>query len=390
MTHTFKQSDFERMTYTLLHPLSTKPPQSFEDSFEFGWLRGVAFQGESLLIGRWSKWLSIIDRGELLESDIIPSISFGEGIIKPVQKMLDECLEIIYQDGRRMEQLLDWIGYSLGIGWFEKPSLSNKAWRRLYETFNINLFWEYPCDVLSQFTQMNGVGGVLDYFPTPMTVTKAMNLMISPKRTDSVYEPCLGAAAMLLPTNSLNLTGTELNLTLIKASCIQAFLYLPWLLYCPVPIMNLHANKEEQRMEKFFVFNSDTRIFCGDSLMGEFVAPEKIFQKSEERVDVFIRPYDLRKNEAIQYQDQLENWSNLDRETRFKIVAAQSKEFGFDVTLSNPPFSVKLGKEYKDRIIKLDKSNEEFLKTFQVKQPQIEDILQETLSKKQYVQTSLF
>jgi hypothetical protein len=85
---------------------------------------------------------------------------------------------------------------------------------------------------------------------------------------------------MLLPSDSLNLVGADYNLAMVKAASIQAFLYQPWLLYVPHPIIGLHFSEEEMRIHRYYEFDTNSRIYLGDSLLGEYIAPPDIFSES--------------------------------------------------------------------------------------------------------------
>jgi hypothetical protein len=350
------------------HPLYISPPEDPESSMYFGWNRGIALKLETSIRGRWITWLSTISAGSLSESILIPDCSLSDQTSSPdVRKMLNDCMEFAKWEGIRVDAFLDWIGYSLGISWFKKPKISQKIWAKWYETFDIGLMFLYPSDYLSSFLTEHGCSGIAGYFPSPLSVTTLLNKLVgqednnSNNRTESVYEPCLGAGAMLLPSSSLNLTGTDINPTMVKASAIQAFLYAPWLLYCPNPIIGLHFSEEEQRMNRYFEFSTNTRIYLGDGLLGEFVAPADIFDENSQNENIYIRPLDLTKCESLKYEELLLTtpWEEIDYDTKLEVVKAQSRELGFTIMLSNPPFG-DMNKYTLEEIKRIRKSNEEF------------------------------
>lgn len=365
---------YQKAVSILQHPLATLPPQSLEDSYEFGWMRGTAMMVESMFMGKWHKWLEICEKQELTDEDLneVPHYSLGmfpDGK-DTVTLMLDKCMEKVYAHGKGVYDFIEWIGYALGISWFQKPNIPDTLWKVLYEDFILDLIYLHPSDYFSHFMSNYGQSGVADYFPTPLHVTIMMNKMVESESdlrkiyTDSHIEPCLGAGAMLLPSRSLNLVGTELTGIMTKVSAIQAFLFQPSLLYTPKPIIGLHADKSTLTLNKYFEFNTDTRIYQGDSLLGEFVAPKNIFVNESEQIDVYLRPLDLSLNDLYDYEELhlTTPWDSIDSETQKAIVKSQARNFGFDVGLTNPPFSSKVSKHQQQVYKEIYERNAVFIK----------------------------
>lgn len=364
----------EKVMAITKRPLYTKPPMSYEDSFKFGWMRGIALQTETLIHGRWFAWLNINAKGDFTRDDEIPEIDFNTNAKteKEVTKMLERCIQIVQNDGHRMFELIEWIGYSLGIAWFKKPPLSERAWKQLYETFSIDLMLYYPADHLSNFVGVHGQSGQLDYFPTPFQVTKAITEMLNADKDDfsahttSVHEPCLGAAAMVLSSKSLMISGGDLSPFMVKVASIQSFLFLPWLLYTPTPVPGLHFDKEEMRINNYFEFDTNTRIYCGDALIGELYAPKDVFEENSELVDIYLGAVDIQKREIYKYEEEFEeiikNWATATSDERFRVVRAQARELPFGSSTTNPPFNSKVGKWYREQTEAIMKSNTQFLK----------------------------
>ncbi|MGF7036079.1 hypothetical protein J2T17_007130 [Paenibacillus mucilaginosus] len=351
------------------HPLYVEPAADVSQTQRFGWNRGLALKLETLIRGRWIAWLDIIQKGAYAPEDNIPECEMDmfDGTDK-VNKMLDKCMNTAFHNGYRGHDFLEWLGYSLGIAWFEKPKIDERTWNHWYETFDLSLMLLYPSDYLSTFLLTHaGQSGVGAYFPTPINITKMIHQMLGggqedEERTVSVFEPCLGGGAMLLPSRSLNLIGADFNMTMVKAAAIQAFLYQPWLLYTPTPIVGIHFSAEEMRMHRYFEFDTNTRIYCGDSLLGEYRAPADIFQDGDEWIDIYLSPLDLSKNSALQVEKDFltVDWADMTREMKWNIVKAQSRCFGFDRGVSNPPFGA-TNKYTMERIRELQKSNTELL-----------------------------
>lgn len=352
-----------RMAEISLHPLFVPPPTSVEESYEFGWMRGMAFLLETYLYGRWHAWLNVIERGEWQEGDVpknpvVATPSKGSD----ARKMLDACMRVIRGRGYDYRDLIEWIGYGLGIGYFEKPRIPEELWASLYQEFSLDLLFLEKTDVFSEFIAEEGSSGHLDYYPTPLHITMLMNNLVVTKENDSLVEPCIGAAAMVLPSPSLNIVGVDLSPFMVKVASIHAFLFLPSLLYTPRPILGLHIDQETSTINRYFEFDTDTRIYCGDSLLGELHAPANIFEESSEYKDIYLFPHDLRLRDVFKYEEETyKPWDSLPYETRIAIVKAYAREVPMQIGMTNPPFDVKLGKAAKEYMKELDKTNAAFL-----------------------------
>lgn len=354
-------------------PLYTEPAKSVSESHRFGWNRGMALKLETVIRGRWSAWFNILSNQRFdPNKDEIPACSFSmiDGTDQ-VKKMLNKCMDQAYSSGYRGHDFMEWLGYSLGIAWFDKPLVDEKTWNHWYETFDFSLMLLYPSDYFSTFLiDYSGQSGVGDYYPTPLNLTTAITKLLGACMGDndpdrfvrSTFEPCLGAGAMLLTSESLSLVGADFNPAMVKAASIQAFLYQPWLLYVPHPVTGLHFSEEEMRVHRYFEFDTNTRIYNGDSLLGEYVAPPDIFAESQERVDIYVHPLDLTKNSALQWEKEFMTipWENMTRAMKWEIVKSQSRTLKFEVMVSNPPFG-SINKYSLEQIRNYRKSNEVFL-----------------------------
>lgn len=347
------------------HQLYINAPQSVDDSYNFGWMRGIALEVETLITGNWYQWLLANAQGKVDVNDIPESKVTVEGRSNSLcYRMLTKCMDILYQQGYRITDFVEWIGYALGIAWFDKPKINDELWGELYRTFNLDLFFFEPADYLSHFVAEHGQSGHLDYYPTPLCITNLINDIATNEgdRTDSQIEPCVGAAAMFLSSNKVNMVGVDLSLTMVKVSSIQAFLYKPWLLYVPKPIVGIHVDEKTMTINRYFEFNTDTRIYCGDSLLGELHAPKNIFKKTDETIKIYLRPLDLSKREIFKYEEYMyQDWDNLSLDIKKSIVVAQSREILFNLATTNPPFSANFTKPNKDKWENIEKSNEIFL-----------------------------
>lgn len=349
------------------HPLFTLPPQSVSDSHRFGWLRGIAIMTETLANGAWYSWLFACSSGATNIDKIPENIVSKDGHQSTLcYRMLDNCMNIMSRRGYRITDFIEWIGYGLGIAWFKKPLIDDDIWEELYKNFNLDIFFMAPADYLSTFVAVHGQKEHLDYYPTPIHVTDLINKLINQEddcdRTRSQIEPCVGAAAMLLPSNQLNMVGIDLSLTMVKVTAIQAFLYKPWLLYVPRPIINVHVDADTKTINRYFEFNTDTRIYNGDSLQGELKAPVHIFEEDSPLIDIYLNPSDLSKRESLKYQAYSAiEWTSVPEDIKRKIVIATAREIPFQIGTTNPPFNMHLGKVAREKDKEIAKKNEQFL-----------------------------
>ncbi|MED4728320.1 N-6 DNA methylase [Aneurinibacillus migulanus] len=345
-------------------PLYIEPPTCADESHYFGWMRGTALQVETLVNGRWFYWLNLNAKADY-SGEPVPEINLGNDILGSVgYKMLEKCVNICKQEGYGIEHFLEFIGYALGIAWYsKKPDISNRLWNRLYETFYLDVLLIEPKDYFSYLLSMNGYSGWLEFYPTPSHVSSMMvKLLGQDDPTLSTYEPTCGVGSILLQSNSLIPVGTDLNTHLIGVACIQAFMYMPWLIYTPRPILGLHFSKKEKRMNRYFEFDTNTRLYCGDALLGEFRAPIDIFKQNSEMIDVYISPLDLSKRAIFKYEEDMQkDWGTLSNEIKFAITAAYCRDMGFCSSIGNPPFG-KLPKFTRESIRAIEEKNEQFLK----------------------------
>ncbi|MER2005859.1 MAG: hypothetical protein ABS939_00285 [Psychrobacillus sp.] len=328
----------------------------------FGWKRGTLLTIDSQHNQLWEKWFYLLEKGSFVEGDPFPYVELAERVDDVTYKQLENCYQSVYHLGISSHDFIDWICYAIGLSWCsDKPKVSEEAHNILDASFPWKSLISKPADYLSYFLAKNGASGVLDYYPTPSALSVCMAKMMEPSLRESVIEPCIGAGGIILNVNTLNMVGMDLNLLMVKAACIQAFFYKPQLLYAPTPLTNVHLNDIGQ-VNGYFEFDTDTRIYKGDSLLGEFYAPKHIFRKDSELVSIYVQPRRER-NRAIHQVQGFTNsdWLTLSKADRFQVVKAFARELPFDCILTNPPFNLKLGGEYKKMLEKINKDNENFL-----------------------------
>jgi len=330
---------------------------------EFGWAREMCFELDTAAFDVWGKWFRIINEGYAsgVNAPFAPPTLLGS---QKAHKSLQKCYEVFSREGKRANEFIDWIGYSIGIAWCSQyQKLPERVEAYLEDNFPWEELIQNPSDYLSQFLAENGSSGHLDYYPTPLSITTAMAMMLNPGETESVLEPCIGPGGMILPVKSLNIVGMDLNLLMVKAACIQAFFYKPQLLYVPQPIYGIHFHPIEMRVHQYFEFNTNTRIYCGNSLLGEFQAPMHIFDQDSLMIDVYVHPFRQRHRESFLYEEEMKmDWGTLSKDVRFKVVRAQARELHFDCVMTNPPFNSKLNAYEKEMFAEIERDNAEFLK----------------------------
>lgn len=357
----------DQIAKIMQHPLFVQFPKSIEDSYHFGWARGICLLADTIYHSSWYHWLSILGKGMWELGDPYPKVDISASGNDEVRKMLKKSFEPITHKGTRAYEFIEWIGYAIGLSWFKKPSMDEKSWEHLYKTFDFSKFYEYPSDYFSLFLAENGQSGVADYFPTPLHVTTLMNKLLESEDevkniTDSLWEPCLGTGAMTLPSSSLNVVGADLNPIMSRAAAIQAFFYKPSMLYVPKPVIGIHVDPKELKINKYFEFNTDTRIYNGNSLLGEFSCPKSIFLEDSEFVDVYYSALDLEKHDIYRYEEELEKpWDTLPRETQIEIVQAMAREIGPDNVLTNPPFNMRMSSYEKEQMEEIHRKNKDFM-----------------------------
>lgn len=203
-----------------------------------GWLRPTWTEVEAYAgAARWLYWMTCVYQDNLDRP--IPQITFEHPDPHAV-RMLEACLEGPGR-GQSAESLLDWILWALGdpvFGRWYPYSVPHDVHAYWYSRFDAGLLLRHPADYMAAISELL-VGGSRGqkssgYFATPMALAVSTADMILAGGVDkraSVMDPAVGSGSMLLPASnySLNLYGVELNLTLVKACHVNAWLYVPWL-----------------------------------------------------------------------------------------------------------------------------------------------------------------
>jgi hypothetical protein len=240
---------------TLKHGWMVNQRTDITDITTYPWL----FMLDAMTWQRWDYWYRTCVAQKLLDEPI-PQIEFetgpgtrfeGEG--SGTRKHLEECLNLIPQHGTwngwgswvYFDYFLDWLLYAFGYhGQKELPSEGQGcegASMRLYQYFNLAWLMAYPWDYFGAILAENKHGQHLGFYPTPMCVVNMMARMTfgdpekyqnqPDNRLRSVNEPCVGTGRMLLYASnySLILSGQDINLTCVKATLVNGYLYAPWM-----------------------------------------------------------------------------------------------------------------------------------------------------------------
>ncbi|MEB9897776.1 N-6 DNA methylase [Bacillus cereus] len=214
-------------------------PQNHKDVFEKrGWLLPFLFAYDDLLWGRWKYWTDILQKGTISESGPIPQIEWVDPMssyAEQTKKMFAICLQH-YE--ATIDNFAEWLLWGLA-GSNEKPLISEKLNEHYYKEFDLFLVLDNPTDYLSYvLCEVTGKGykSVLGYYPTPFSITQMMTDIVhgdgEPEqlKRQTVYDPCVGCGATLLPASNYFLRGygQDVSGIALKLCVIQLFFYAPW------------------------------------------------------------------------------------------------------------------------------------------------------------------
>lgn len=254
-----------------------KVVSDLERDLQPGWLSDGLIRLDGVMWGRWPLWVLAIARMQPPE-ERIPQIDFLDSADKTTLGMLERCVERIQEKGRSywgaLEFLMDWLLWSIAG---EEMSLENETDHRLsmdlYQMFCLDLMVLYPFDYWGYLLAKVSHGKHNGFYPTPMTVTKAMchltfaDIGYEPHKT--VCDPCVGTGRMLLAASnhSFRLHGQDVDYLVLKACKINLWLYAPWgALPLPEGVWE-DAGVEEEQVE--LTVPDDHEDFSITGLFGE-------------------------------------------------------------------------------------------------------------------------
>lgn len=223
-----------------------------------GWLSPYLFAGdEQFGTRRWNYWYETLMDLKLLDAPI-PQVDFLEQPDRETAKHITHMLQHAERAGMRhseaFEQWVIWLLHGFGDSEFRAHELvtdvpgfrvPGKVLDRWYEEFQLGRLQMHPADYMAHFAQGGENGGYnpnagSGFFSTPMSLCKAMAEMnfgtyAGDTRPLSVLDPCAGTGSLLLAASnySLNLHAQELMLNLVRCLKVNAWLYVPWLVFWP-------------------------------------------------------------------------------------------------------------------------------------------------------------
>jgi len=209
-----------------------------------GWLLPYLFALDEMFIGRWDYWLKALEFDHI-PPEPIPCVRFRSCSTYPgnsVMKNLCRCIEYAScSSSNVVEKFIDWLLWGFNYKGVTFPNVDDRTDDFWYRTFNLGLFLQEPGDYMAELAQNHNVGQGSGFFSTPISIAETMVRMtmgIEPSpyhKAKSVVDPCCGTGSMLLVASnySLNLYGCDINPLLCKMAIINAFIYMPWVVYRP-------------------------------------------------------------------------------------------------------------------------------------------------------------
>lgn len=219
-----------------------------------GWLLPYLITLDDMYFKRWHYWSEACLNNKIPE-DPIPNIPFKaphEYKEQQVPKNLKACLDYPRELSNPLEAFIDWLLWGFNTG-DTFPTISESTDNFWYRKYNLGLFYLEPADHWSTFaSDYLGKNNRLGYFGTPGSVVDLMvrmNFGSDPKhehKTLSVCDPCSGTGIMLMFASnySLNLYGVDISLLLVKICKVNAFIYMPWMVYKPKHLTIFDKPKE--------------------------------------------------------------------------------------------------------------------------------------------------
>lgn len=288
------------MTTTIPTEVPTKPgmlleysrawqPRKVNESFEFkkplerGWLIPYLLQLEGMAAGRWWHWSDMMTAGKMLDVPIPQCEFISNGRGQPGWRVLENSLECINRSSgwqgwgswNVFEYFLDWLLYGFGchmVMELPKDTVSNdgRASERLYQVFDLAPLLAFPYDYWGDILAENNFGRGNGFFPTPLDICRmmvAMQMGDSDTRAKTVCDPCVGTGRMLLAASnhSYRLFGNDINLTVIKATLVNGYLYAPWLVK-PFPFWKEPSSDTSETAPMPEATETPVAIHCGKSL----------------------------------------------------------------------------------------------------------------------------
>lgn len=201
---------------------------------------------------RWQYWAIVLMTKRLPPPSVLayPRIDFADHLTadSPAARMIQRCLAPFRADERAFDDLLDWMLFGFGDPEVTVLSAGNAPrYQHFEEVFALAPLIEHPGDWIGHLYEMEiaskSTKDATGFFSTPPVICKAMVAMAmhdvamhAEPLLASVNEPCCGTGRMLLEASnhSINLSGQDVNRTLVRITKVNGWLYMPSLVMpCP-------------------------------------------------------------------------------------------------------------------------------------------------------------
>ena len=226
-----------------------------------GWLVPYLMALDQMFFNRWEYWMNaVID--DKIPGAPIPYIRFQSDAscyANMARKNIEKCLNYaMHSHSNIFEKFINWILWGFNYkNNLKFPSIDEKTDDHWYRTFNLGLFYEEPGDHFANVASDYQIGSGSGYFPTPPSVVEMMTKMTfggepEPEhKNKSVIDPCCGTGVMLLYASnySLNLHGIDIHPLICKIAMVNAYIYVPWLVYKPKEITMFNDQESIVEME---------------------------------------------------------------------------------------------------------------------------------------------
>ena len=225
-----------------------------------GWLLTYLLGLDEMLIGRWEYWFNAIE-SDSIPRDSIPYVHFQSSNSyrsNSVMKNLNKCVDYAScRSSNAVEMFVDWILWGFHYKQVTFPNVDEKTDDFWYRTFNLGLFFQEPGDYMAELAQNHNIGSGSGFFSTPLELSEMMVRMTigdEPKhfhKSKSVMDPCCGTGSMLLCASnySLNLYGNDIHPLLCKMAIVNAYVYMPWVVYRPKELRMFNRSNERSIIE---------------------------------------------------------------------------------------------------------------------------------------------
>lgn len=252
-------------------------PKNHKEVFKKkGWLLAFLYSYDSLLWGRWDYWMDIVVKGTIQGSGPIPQINWsnkGQAGVTQTLKMFDTCLS---HSESTIYTFAEWLLWSLNATDMKELNISEELNEHYYRKFDLFQVLDHPFDYMSE-ALMNETGkgyhSGLGYYPTPLSLTQLMTDILyggmnaEDSKKLSVYDPCVGCGALLLPASNYYLRAYAQDISLIATQLcrIQFLFYAPWFA-CPGKVQGFDEESKpidlsiSPEANGQFVFNFDELI----------------------------------------------------------------------------------------------------------------------------------